>query len=233
MKSKSLFCLLGAALLVSLTTGCNGEKPKDKKENPSVKPEEKEKEKEGVLQTFVVDATDYTKWVYFSFEKGDIVATKDVREDFGEDDSWDIAFHRYDFRTNGGASGSHQGCVAETKETNIKKDIAIPAEDQFKKDEQGEVIVYFDLGEDGMHKVRRASLPLSYVLTTRRGFYGNEHEGAIISDGQMPPTVKLSKKVYFVRTAKGRLAKFKVTDYRDDHANTGFIKFEYILLPQK
>lgn len=217
MSARNLFQLVGVLVLSLFLVQCK-EKGKDK-----VKKKVTQEMKE-----LVVDATDYKSWVYFSFEKGQVVATKDVHESFAKDAGWDIAFHRYDFRTNGGASGSHKGAVAETQETDMSKEIPMPAESAFKKDEIGSLIVFFEVGENGKHDIKRAQIPVNYVLTTRKG----EHIGAISSDG-MPPVVKLSKKVYIVKTASGKLVKFKVTDYRNAHGKTGHIKFQYAFVAEK
>lgn len=215
MLAKKLLQLTAVLVMGVLLVQCNNNK----------KPNVENKDKKEA----VVDATDYKSWVYFSFEKGQVVATKNVKENFGKDGSWDIAFHRYDFRTNGGASGEHKGAVAETAEKDITKEIPAPVESQFTKDVLGQVLVRFEAGQGGKHEMERAELPLNYVLTTRKGASGIEHAGAIASQG-MPPVVTLSGKVYVVRTASGKLVKFKVTDYRDAHAVTGHIKFEYMFM---
>jgi hypothetical protein len=55
-----------------------------------------------------VEATAFDKWTYFSFKTGKVVGTSGVEETREEMD-WDIAFHRYDIRTNSGTSGSGKG----------------------------------------------------------------------------------------------------------------------------
>ena len=60
-----------------------------------------------------INATSYTDWQYFSFEKGGLVEVSDYANDL----SWDIAFHRGDVRLNGGKSGKGQGEAINTNKT--------------------------------------------------------------------------------------------------------------------
>jgi hypothetical protein len=59
-----------------------------------------------VKRSITIKTSDYTKWTYFSFEKGDTVA---VPSNFKNDKTWDLALHRWDVRTNGGESGIGDG----------------------------------------------------------------------------------------------------------------------------
>src|SRR4051812_30139498 len=60
--------------------------------------------------TVVIDATSEDAWVYFSFATGAVVKTP---EKPGESLAWDIAFQRYNMKTNGGVSGKGQGAAAD------------------------------------------------------------------------------------------------------------------------
>ena len=51
-----------------------------------------------------LDASNASEWKYFSFASGTIVQVADPSTDL----TWDIAFNRYNIRTNGGTSGSGQ-----------------------------------------------------------------------------------------------------------------------------
>ncbi len=63
-------------------------------------------------------AVDFTKWNYFSFSKGDTVATASATAAadaaWKDRTDWDIAFHMTDVRTNSGISGNGQGGVYYT-----------------------------------------------------------------------------------------------------------------------
>src|SRR5690606_18465020 len=65
------------------------------------------------VKTVQIDARSYADWVYFSFEKGEVVTV--APESFSSDLSWDIAFHRNDVRLNGGLSGQGAGAALKTE----------------------------------------------------------------------------------------------------------------------
>ena len=68
--------------------------------------DDKEEATNSIKRSITIKTSDYTKWTYFSFEKGDTVA---VPNDFKNDKTWDLAFHRWDVRSNGGESGIGAG----------------------------------------------------------------------------------------------------------------------------
>jgi hypothetical protein len=109
-KSKIFLGTVLAAVVLIITTGCPGEKEKDKKPtDPTVK-------------TLTVDASDYAKWVYVSFVQGKVVEISDYENTL----SWDMALHRYDVRLNGGTSGKGQGAAVETPYTELSEATTIP-----------------------------------------------------------------------------------------------------------
>lgn len=67
-------------------------------------------------------------WVYFSFEKGDVVPVSDPTKS----KDWDLGFYRYNMVTNGPQDMSGQGAAYETDVTELSADIKIPPADQFK-----------------------------------------------------------------------------------------------------
>lgn len=182
------------------------------------------------VKEFTVDASDYTKWIYFSFEKNDV--PKGVNdENFTNNMDWDIAFHRYDFRLNGGKSGKGKGMAVATDTKKFVTSIAIPTDDKFMADEMGPVLVQFENKGNGEHVIKYEDQPLNYVLTTKKSEDGNQiiSKGAISSEG-MPPKVKLSDLIYVVRSATGKNVLLKITDYRTDKGKTGHIKFQYVIV---
>ncbi|PID27890.1 MAG: hypothetical protein CR982_04900 [Candidatus Cloacimonadota bacterium] len=60
----------------------------------------------GEVNKTTVDASNPSKWAYFSFEKGETVEVSDEQTD-----EWDIAFKRMMIKTNSGTSGSGDGGV--------------------------------------------------------------------------------------------------------------------------
>lgn len=93
MKSKHVY--LGLMVCVLQLIGCSGS------DDPVVEPVAQ------TVKTQAIDARDYSKWVYFSFEKGAVVSIGDGQ--FQQSIDWDIAFHRNDVRINSGLSGPGNG----------------------------------------------------------------------------------------------------------------------------
>ncbi|WP_329903936.1 HmuY family protein [Porphyromonas pogonae] len=225
-KSSYLLAIFtGIALLVS-SCGKNNE--------PSPTPAGKD-----IVKTIKIDASDYSSFKYFSFAKGELVQPSNA----GENTDWDLGFHRYDFRTNGGLSGKGQGAAAESGSKEISEKIVIPQESKFKTDEIAKLVTKYG-GMGAGHTVEYGMLPINKILTTQKKpkmVNGkpiiNEvtkqpemevsHEGAIVSVG-MPPQVHLSGKVFVIRCADGKYAKIKITEYRDEKAKTGHITMQYV-----
>ena len=111
---KKYFLGLAVAALSLGLASCD---KKDEPKNPQ----------QGQVKTVVIDASDYTKYVYFSFEEGKVVSTTAWDDEAHKSQTnWDLGLHRYDFRTNSGLSGKGQGGAVETSSENINDKIAIP-----------------------------------------------------------------------------------------------------------
>lgn len=244
MKRNTLLLALSGLLLA--TTACS----KDKNE-PQVPPTPQPE----VVKTVTIDASEYEKYVYFSFEKGEVIATTAWNdESFQNRSDWDLGLHRYEFRTNSGLSGKAQGGAFETEETDITKPIAIPAKDAFVVDAKRYQLVEndhkagkFNYQEIPVNLVLSANIKYTFqggspvpreeivkpgAITRYMGGGGSAGHGG---SGGGPRDV-LSGKVYLVRTAKGDFAKIKITDYKgvvvDPNQGTktkpGFVVFEYV-----
>ena len=70
-----------------------------------------------------LDASNASEWKYFSFASGNIVQVANPSTDL----TWDIAFNRYNIRTNGGTSGSGQGGVIRTESKNLSEVTSVPS----------------------------------------------------------------------------------------------------------
>src|SRR3712207_5184194 len=97
----SLISALGASLFLAIS--CKPHTPI---------PETPEQQKDFIVKHLTVNASDYTKWVYVNFAEGKVVDVETPETDL----SWDIALHRYDFKTNGGTSGKGKGAAYETSQ---------------------------------------------------------------------------------------------------------------------
>ena len=154
-----------------------------------------------------VDATSYTDWVYFSFEKGEEVEVSDYANDL----SWDIAFHRSDIRLNGGKSGKGQGEVVNMNTTEWN-DVKEAPKSGYIKDEIGIIITAFT--GTGIDQVEQ---PFSQTLTT----------WLTIITNPLPPTYSYNNWVFVVKTVSGKYVKLQIYDYRDARNTAAYISFRY------
>ncbi len=151
-----------------------------------------------------IDASNYSNWVYFSFETGDVV---DVTDPY-ESDEWDIALLRYNFKTNGGASGNGMAEVFDAGVVSFES-VVIAPDDNYVKDDS---ISIFD----------HAST--SYIKQP-----GSEVLGGwmTLDMSTMPPGITYNNNIYVIKTAKGKYAKMIVTGYYNDQGASGHITFTY------
>ena len=215
------------------------------------------KETPDPVKNVVVNATAYDQYVYFSFEQGKVVKTaKYDDEAIKKDKSWDIAFHRYELRTNSGLSGEGNGGAYEVGVQDIRQAVTIPAADKFTPDNQTQAqIIEFKHGDPKAAAPVQKMLALNPILSTmkeivvdpdKKGPDGKPatktkilHEGAIVQNRDNHGTAKavswLSNKVFIVRTATGKHAKIKVISHQEPvqtaKGNTptpGMLRFEYV-----
>lgn len=154
-----------------------------------------------------VDATSYTDWVYFSFEKGEVVEVVDHTTDL----SWDIAFHRGDIRLNGGESGSGKGEAVNTNSTDWNLVMVAP-ESGYQKDKMGKITTAFT-GSDIEETDASFSQVLSGWLT--------------IDTSNPPPKYTYHNWVFVVKSATGKYVKLLVYDYKNERNNGAYISFKY------
>ncbi|MFA8343766.1 MAG: HmuY family protein [Rhodothermaceae bacterium] len=159
-------------------------------------------------KTVTIDATSFTDWVYFSFEKGDTLSIVDP----STSDQWDLALMRYHFRTNGGSSGSGQAGVI---------DLGVVDFDGVKQAQESGYVVDDSISIYSMATHTYTKIPGSAVLETW-----------VTKDmTTMPPTYSSKNKVFLVKTAKGKYAKLIVENYYNDQAIGGHITFKYFYQP--
>ena len=186
MKKFFLFSLI-AASLAFVAVSCN--KP-DKTEETDIR------------RATNLDASAYDQWVYFSFEDGK-ATTLSYTE--AEPEKWDVAFHRENVRTNGGAA-------LKTDFTALAQVVAIPAEG-FVADVRDSIIVDMSQMMQGVIGYAEAEVnPALNEWVTRDG---------------MPPVYTVRENVYIVRTRENTYAAIKFTSYKNDVDKTGFVSFDY------
>jgi len=146
-------------------------------------------------------------WIYYSFTEEKEVEVTDHETSL----AWDIAFNRYNVRTNGGESGSGQGGAYDAGEVDFAS-ITMAAESGYIVDDTIQIVEAFTgQGVDWM---------------TSTG--NDEFKGCIeMVSGNMGPTYNANNHIYVIMTADGKYAKLWIKSYYSETGESGFISFEY------
>ena len=156
--------------------------------------------------------TDYgDDWIYFSFKDG-----KEVQVDEASHQSnatWDIAFNRYNIRTNSGKSGNGKGGAYDAGKVDFNSVTAAPATG-YTTDADYEIS---DVGSGfpPPTKMSTANTVLCEAIT----FSGP------------PPAYTPSEHVYVVKTADGKYVKVLFKNFYNEKGESGFVSFRYAYQP--
>ena len=174
-----------------------------------------------------LNASDEQKWVYFSFETGTIVEVTNPKTT----DNWDIAFNRYNIRTNGGVSGIGEAEVVNTNSKDFAAVTKAPAEG-YEKDKE---VTDFGRPRPGQTQPSVTKSEKNPVISgtvnkqDSKGWYNY-----IPPKQGENPHHELTKYVYGLKTAKGgKYVKIQLTGYTNDKNETGYITFTYNFLTEK
>lgn len=210
MRSLKVMILAGAICIMSLSS-CEGifsdiyDEPVTTSEYGFVEPSTK-----GEAGKIYVNATDYKRWTYIDFSD-ERIDTLGVDE--AEPADWDIAIHRYDVKTNGGA-------VAETTESDIYKAIGLGniAEESFVEDIWTTETIITDV-----------SNMMAGYLEYKESYYNPEMSKWLnVDKSEMPPIYTPSERVYVVKMKNGERAAVKLENYMDDSGVKGYMTLRYI-----
>jgi hypothetical protein len=172
---------------------------------------DKEKENEEVTQTLEIDVTGtFLQWVYFSFEKNELVAIEDHMNSL----DWDLGIRYQNFRTNGGDGGKGQGGVYDLGVVNFEEvKLADISGATFVEDDSIQVIK--SVGMPPVWEKVPGSVPLEGMFLTPTGpnrtYTPNNH-------------------VYVIKTAKGKHVKLQGITFFNDEALEGFFNFKFEFL---
>lgn len=167
---------------------------------------------------------DYTKWVFFSFEKGDTIGACDAMDSIAmqswyERRDWDMAFHRQDIKTNSGVSGSGEGGVLAVEQEVFDFDAVREApEDGYIVDVPDSVI--YDMSQMMLGKIGYA-----YTGTTK------VTDGWAVLTDMMSSLWEIKQKAYIVRTGTGKYAKIYLKRFQDDRGQSGLVTMQYSYQP--
>ena len=175
-----------------------------------------------------LNASDEQKWVYFSFETGTIVEVTNPKTT----DNWDIAFNRYNIRTNGGVSGIGEAEVVNTNSKDFAAVTKAPAEG-YEKDKE---VTEYGRPRPGQTQPSVTKSEKNPVISgtvnkqDSKGWYNYTPP----KQGENTPHFEITKYVYVLKTAKGgKYVKIQLTGYTNDKNETGYITFSYDFLTEK
>ena len=158
-----------------------------------------------------VDASDYSKWVYFSFKEDTVVSITD----FENSSDWDLGFHRSDLRVNCGMSGPGQGGSYVTNETNFD-DVVTAPETGYALNDMIDIAVDITSMPPVMETVPGDTVLAKWIT--------KEY-------GQSGPEYTYSDDFFIIKTADGKYAKIWLKDYFDNDANGGHVTMKYVYQP--
>ena len=190
MKRFFLFSLISVSLAL-LAVSCNKPDP--------AKPKDSE-----IRRATNLNASAYDQWVYFSFEDGK-ATTQAYTEAAPE--KWDVAFHRENVRTHGGAA-------LKTDFTAFGQVVALPSEG-FVSDVKDSIIV--DMTQMMQGIIGYAEAELNPALNA----------WVTYDMDVMPPVYTVCDNVYIVRTRENKYAEIKFTSYKNEVDKTGYVSFDY------
>ena len=175
-----------------------------------------------------LNASDEQKWVYFSFQTGTTVEVINPKTT----DNWDIAFNRYNIRTNGGVSGIGEAEVVNTNSKDFAAVTKAPAEG-YEKDKE---VTDFGRPHPGQTQPSVTKSEKNPVISgtvnkqDSKGWYNYIPP----KQGEKTPNHEITKYVYVLKTAKGgKYVKIQLTGYTNDKNETGYITFTYDFLTEK
>ncbi len=168
-----------------------------------------------------VDATDYAKWVYVSLETGKVVGTSEFDKTRSDND-WDIAFHRYDVRLNGGKSGSGKAgaYLAPGKKGKPGWDeiVTAPATGY--------------VADKVMKMMKSPAMPPKFFdVSGSPVITGGMGQGTWVNfkhdQKQGTAVYTVTNQIFVIKTAKGKYGKLWLKQYVDANKKGGHISFKY------
>lgn len=165
-----------------------------------------------------LDAKSYTEWHYIDL-KTKTVTTLYYCDSLSLPADWDIALHRYDVRTNGGAAIETAFSNLEELQTAVKNGTyRMPPDTAWQEDTWDSIVVDMSTMQQGY--LTSAPAIINEVLCNWLN----------VNLGSMPPIYTPSERVYLVRLRGGIIAALRFTGYANpnEHNTKGYISFDYI-----
>jgi len=152
--------------------------------------------------------TDYgNDWIYYSFSEGTEVDSTDHAGSL----TWDIAFNRYNVRTNGGESGSGEGAAYDAGEVDFSS-VLEANETGYTVDDTIQIVEAF------------TGQGVTFMTSTGNDVF---KECIEMVHGNTGPSYETNDHVYVVKTANGKYAKVWIKGYYSQGGESGFINMKY------
>ncbi len=165
----------------------------------------------------------FNTWRYYSFEKGfaEPVGIGQADPESGDDvkwakrTDWDIAFNRYQIRTNGGASGNGKGGTIIVKENATTTDFLslkeAPKSGYISDDKRN----------------------IMYAMPPKNAMVGMSSVSAWVTEEVLDLAAHKIKTtivptLFVLKTANGKYVKVYIKNYKNAKGKTGFITFDYV-----
>jgi len=210
----SKLIILGMTIIMSFPA-CNGildniyDEPSEENKSEFGFIEINRENKSGIVY---IDATSYTKWTYINFHTLTIDSLQ-ISDGMTEPESWDIAIHRYDVKTN-------EASVLETGFTGLStlKTSGQMPEGTYVQDEWTTDKIIIDMSGMMEGKIKYAE-----------SFYNTELSKWLFVDmSSMPPDYNPSNKVYVIKLKDNTVAAVRLSNFMNASGVKGFMTLEYI-----
>lgn len=163
--------------------------------------------------TVYIDATDYRRWTFIDFHAQKIDSVNVTDSDRKEPEEWDIAVHRYDAKTNGGA-------VLETSFTGFSalQNAGTMPEGTYVE----------DIWTTDKIAVDMSGMMDGNIVYTASYFNEELSKWLNVDKSNMPPAYIPSNKVYVIKLKDGTRAAVRLTNYMNAGGVKGFMTIDYI-----
>jgi hypothetical protein len=146
-------------------------------------------------------------WIYYSIKDAQEVDSTNHQNSL----SWDIAFNRYNVRTNGGESGIGQGAAYDAGKLDFSAVTEANVSGYIVDDTIQIVKAFTGQGVDWMtstgNDVFKGCMDLQY--------------------GGGAPSYVANDHIYVIKTAEGKYAKIWIKSFYNDLGDSGYISFKY------
>lgn len=162
-----------------------------------------------------INATEYTNWVYIDLS-GRKATTVEIGDGLDSEvpAEWDIAIHRYDIKTNGGAAIQ----TTYTSIDDLKASGKLPDANDFVEDEWTTDKIAIDMSGMMEGNIVYAE---DYRNTALSGWLN-------VDTSTMPPIYTMSNQVYLIQLKDNTYAAIRFTNYTNARGVKGYIDFDYL-----